>query len=304
MTLEIQLRDALATRAEDIPRASAERLSAHDYRPRTRDLRPPVAAGALLTAAAAAATVALVDLGPSAPAAFAGWTSKPTAAPKAQVAGAESGCTQQLAAIRTSAAARNVGKVTGRPMGLPSIATLTPVLSDTRGPFTFLVFSDATGDTNASCISGPGFNSVSEARSVTAPPAVPADGITVTWEAHTARAGQAYSFAEGHTGADVTAVALQLADGTTVQTSTQNGWFVAWWPGSTGATSSTVTTASGTTTAPLPAANVPACPPAPSGGAVSCTAGAQGAAGGSAAGGSAAGGGAAAGMMSQSSSGR
>lgn len=290
MTIETQLRDALAARAQDIPRASAERLSAHDYRPRTRDLRPPVAAGALLTAAAAAATVALVDLGPSTPAAFAGWTARPTTAPASQVTGAEAGCTQRLEAIPNSRAAANVATVTGKPMGLPSVRTLSPVLSDTRGPFTFLVFADA--DANASCISGPGFTSVSEARSLGPVPAVPTDGITVSWEAHTARAGQAYSFAEGHTGTGVSAVTLNLADGTAIQTSTQNGWFVAWWPGSTSAISSTVTTAAGTTTAALPPAMIPACPPAPSGGVVSCTAG-------SGAGGA----GAAAGMMSGSSAG-
>jgi hypothetical protein len=290
MTLETQLRDALAARAEDIPRASAERLCAHDYRPRTRDLRPPVAAGALLTAAAAAATVALVDLGPSTPAAFAGWTARPTKAPASQVTGAEAGCRQQLEAIPSSRAAANVAKATGKPMGLPSVSTLTSVLSDTRGPFTFLVFADA--DANASCISGPGFTSVSEARSLGPVPAVPADGITVTWEAHTARAGQAYSFLEGHTGTGVSAVTLHLADGSTVQASTQNGWFVAWWPGATSATSSTVTTVAGPVSAPLPAAMIPGCPPAPSGGAMSCTAGAGGP-----------GAGVAAGSMSQSGSG-
>ena len=79
-TLETQLRDALAAHAEEIPHASAERLRAHDYRPRTRDLRPRVAAGAVATAAVAGGAVLIVGLGPRAPAAFAGWTSTPTAA--------------------------------------------------------------------------------------------------------------------------------------------------------------------------------------------------------------------------------
>ena len=59
-TLESQLRDALVARAQEIPSAPAERLRAHDYRPRTRDLRPPVAAGALLTAGATATAVLLL----------------------------------------------------------------------------------------------------------------------------------------------------------------------------------------------------------------------------------------------------
>jgi hypothetical protein len=291
-TLESQLRDALAARAQEIPSAPAERLQAHDYRPRTRDLRPPVAAGALLTAGAAATAVLVIGLGPRAPAAFAGWTAKPKAAAASQTGAAVADCTQRLAAIPTSNAARNVAKATGHPTRLPAVDTLTPVLSDVRGPFTFVVFANANA--NASCITGPGFTSVSEARSAGPVPSVPTDGITVTWAAHTTRAGQAYSFLEGHTGTGVSAVTLNLADGSTVQTTTDNGWFVAWWPGNTNATNATVTTAQGTSTATLPAAAVPGCPPAPGGGTFTCAAGTQG---------MGTGGGAAAGMTSQSNSG-
>jgi hypothetical protein len=173
-----------------------------------------------------------------------------------------------------SAAAHNVAKATGRPMSLPPLRSLTPVLSDTRGPFTFFVF--AQQNANATCISGPGFASVSEANSLGPVATVPAAGISVTWSAHTARAGRAYSFLEGHIGADVTAVTLHLANGRAVQASSENGWFVAWWPGSTAAKSATVTTAHGTTTMSLPAGLMPVCPPAPDGGAISCAAGSGG----------------------------
>jgi hypothetical protein len=289
-TLESHLRDALAARAQEIPDAPAERLRGHDYRPRTRDLRPPVAAGAVLTAGAAAAAVLIVGLGPRAPAAFAGWTAKPKAVAASQTDGAVAGCAQRLAAIPTSPAARNVARATGHPMSLPTVGALTPVLSDVRGPFTFIVFANADASATASCITGPGFTSASEDRSVGPQPAVATNGISVTWVAHTARAGQAYSFLEGHAGAAVTAVTLDLADGSTVQTTTDNGWFVAWWPGSVSAASATVTTAQGTSTATLPAPAVTAGPPAPAGGSVSCAGGV----------GSAGGAGAAAGSMSQS----
>lgn len=290
--LETDLRAALAARADEIPAAAGARVRARDYRPRTRAVRPPVAAGALAAAAAAVAAVGLVDLGTSTTPAFAGWTAKPTAASGSQTGDAVATCKQRLEAIPGSAAAGNVAKATGRPMGLPSVDSLAPALTDTRGPFTFLVF--ARLNANATCISGPGFTSVSEANSAGAPPAVPADGITVTWAAHTARDGQAYSFLEGHTGADVSAVTLKLSDGRSVQTSSENGWFVAWWPGSTSATSAAATTSHGTTTEPVPAAVIPGCPPAPGGGAVSCAA---------AAGGSGSGvRGTAAGMMTQSGS--
>ena len=268
--LENELRGALAARAAEIPGSAGERLRARDYRPRTRSIRPPVAAGALAAAAAAVAAVLFVDLGTSTPQAFAGWTAEPTAASTTQTDGAIASCKQRLAAIPSSGAAGNVARATGKPMSLPPVSSLTPVLSDTRGPFTFLVF--ARLNANATCISGPGFTSVSEANSSGPPAAVPADGIAVTWAAHTARAGHAYSFLEGHTGADVSAVTLKLSDRQTVQASAQNGWFVAWWPGAAGASSATVTTPQGSSTATLPPAAVPACPPAPDGGPISCSA--------------------------------
>ncbi len=268
--LENQLRAALAARADEMPDGAGDRLRGHDYRPRTRRVRPPVAAGALAAAAAAIATVLFVDLGTNTTPAFAGWTARPTTAHGVQTSGAVASCRQRLAAIPHSAAAGNVARRTGKPMDLPPVSSLSPVLSDTRGPFTFLVF--ARLNANATCISGPGFTSASEANAAGPPAPVPADGITVTWAAHTARAGQDYSFLEGHTGADVSAVTLTLADGQTVQASAQNGWFVAWWPGSAGASRSTLTTSQGTRTAALPPSVVPGCPPAPGGGAVSCAA--------------------------------
>ena len=212
----------------------------------------------------------LVDLGPGTTPAFAGWTAKPTAATGAQTDGAIASCQQRLDAFPRSAAAENVAKQTGKPMSLPPVSSLTPVVSDTRGPFTFLVF--ARLNATATCISGPGFTSIAEANSAGPPVTVPADGMTVTWAAHTARAGRAYSFLEGHTGADVSAVTLKLADGQAVQASSQNGWFVAWWPGGAGASSATLTTRQGTRTAPLPPAAVAGCPAAPGGGVVSCAA--------------------------------
>jgi len=270
--LETDLRAALAARAADIPDAAGDRLRAHDYRPRTRAVRPPVAAGALVAAVATVAAVSFVDLGASTPEAFAGWTANPTAAGGAQTGAAIASCRQRLAAMPNSAAAANVGKVTGRPMNLPPIDSLSPVLTDTRGPFTFLVFSRLNA--NATCISGPGFTSMSESASVGPAPTVPADGVAVTWAAHAAHAGHAYSFLEGHTGADVSAVTLNLTDGSAVKASSQNGWFVAWWPSSASARTATVTTPQGMTSAALPPAVAAGCPSAPAGASVSC-AGAQ-----------------------------
>ena len=88
----------------------------------------------------------------------------------------------------------------------------------------------------------------------------PAGKIVASFQAHTEHAQDAYSFVEGHAGAGVTAATLNLSDGSHVQTTVQNGWLVAWWPGSADVTSAQVTTASGTTTqqfATQPAAHCP-----------------------------------------------
>ena len=95
--LESELRSALRARANDLPAQASARVRARDYHPRTRDLRPPVAAGVLATAAAAAAAVVLVDLGPSTSEAFAGWTAVPTHASAAQVSTATGDCRSHLA---------------------------------------------------------------------------------------------------------------------------------------------------------------------------------------------------------------
>ena len=164
--LESELRSALRARADDLPAQTSARVRARDYRPRTRDLRPPVAAGVLVTAAAAAAAVLLVDLGPSTSEAFAGWTAVPTHAPAAQVTSATGDCRTHLAQMPT-------GAMTAAQMkALPDVSAMTPVLTDTRGPFTFVVFT-GSGNASAWCISGPNFTSTSmrSTGGATAPPA-------------------------------------------------------------------------------------------------------------------------------------
>ncbi|HEX4011942.1 MAG TPA: hypothetical protein VHX62_18110 [Solirubrobacteraceae bacterium] len=253
--LESDLREALAARAEQLPSDVSARVRARDYRPRTRSLRPPVAAGALLTAAAATAAVLLIDLGPRAPTAFAGWSPKPTAAGADQISSAEAGCRQQLSSGAAAAVRHQF------PHALPpSMLGLPVVLTDVRGPFTFVVLADA--QRSATCISGPQFTSVAGSASSQPAAPLPAGQIAVTQLAHTSRAGNAYSFAEGRTGSGVTAATLNLSDGSHVQATVQNGWFVAWWPSGAGVSSAAVTAGAGTNTQTL---NTPAAAPCPPG---------------------------------------
>lgn len=255
--LESELRSALRSRADELPAGAGARLRAQDYRPRTRDLRPPVAAGVLATAATAAAAVALIDLGPQTAPAFAGWTSAPTHASPAQVADAKGACGSQVSSFSTgSEKAMKAAHI----RNLPTISQMTPVLTDTRGPFTFVIYSGANG-ANGTCISGPNFTSMSTRSGTIGGP--PAGKIVGSFEAHTQHAGDAYSFAEGHAGDGVTAATLILSDGSQVQTTIQNGWFVAWWPGSAAVTSASVTTASGTSTQDFKSQPAGGCPQNP-----------------------------------------
>lgn len=246
-TLQDQVRTALAARAAQLPDGAAQRITHHDYRPRTRSWRPQIAIGAVVAAGAAAAAIAVVDLGAGTPEAFAGWKASPTPAAAGQVSSAEAACQQRLAAAPAPPGGAQA-----------ALGDLTPVLTDTRGPFTFVVLANANA--SATCINGPSFTSASESGSPT-PVTVPAGKIELM--ARTAEGdGQSYSFADGHTGAGVTGVTLVLADGTKVQTTVDNGWFVAWWPGTSNVTSAEVTTAAGTATQPI---NEPAVPPCPAG---------------------------------------
>jgi hypothetical protein len=82
-----------------------------------------------------------------------------------------------------------------------------------------------------------------------------------------AQQGQSAAVLDGRVDADVTSVTLLLDDGSGVQTTVDDGWFAAWWPGSPGAIrSAEIATAAGTTTEQL---NVPAPPMLPAGGATS-----------------------------------
>ncbi len=221
--LESQLRAVLHDEAARVPSSSTDRLTRLHYHPRASRLRPPVAVGALAGAVGTAgAVVAVISLGAGASNAFAGWTATPTIPSPQQLAAAGQDCQQRS-----------------------PIAGLPLKLTDTRGPFTFSVYADSTS--SAICISGPSFTSVSGSIS-TAPAGIPDGSVQLSSSHQTNRDGQGYSFADGHTGAGVSAVALTLDDGAAVQATVDNGWFVAWWPGAHVVKSAQITTPSGVKT--------------------------------------------------------
>jgi hypothetical protein len=262
--LETQLRETLAARAEEVPESAVGRVRGHDYRPRTRDLRPPIAGGAVACAAVAGGLV--VGLGLSHPsAAFAGWKAHPTAAKPDEVASAGSSCQTKLQGMSGSAADSAASAQAGRPP-LPSLSSMSQVLSDTRGPFTFLIYANPAGTASAACFDAPGFTSLNETAAIGSATPVATDGVSVVRQSQATSQGNGYTFIEGQVGSGVSQVTLDLKDGSTVQATIQNGWFAAWWPGSADATAASLTTPSGTTTATLPAPDMPGCPVTPGAG--------------------------------------
>jgi hypothetical protein len=122
-------------------------------------------------------------------------------------------------------------------------------LIDTRGPFTFLVYSNDSS--NDFCTIGPSFRNAS-GWSTSPPVTVPA-GRLYLWAEHTTTdAGQPYGFVIARAGDSVSAANLTLEDGTAVTATVENGWAVAWWPGTHHVTSAQLTTASGTQTQTFP----------------------------------------------------
>lgn len=242
--IEDDLRTAFSRHAAGIPAEVSERLRSTDYHPRNHRISPRLTIGALTGAAATAAVVVSIVVLGGAPAAFAGWTASPTTPAPSEVSSAEATC-------EAAAATPPPDKTAGLATGATQVS-----LVDTRGPFTLVLFG-ANTSTTLMCVNGPSINSSAQAnsqmRSIGSQPVLPEAGqIAVDrLQAESANDGQAYTVAEGSVGSGVTAATLVLSDGSDVVTTTGDGLFLAWWPGSAVVTSATVTTATGTTTQPI-----------------------------------------------------
>jgi hypothetical protein len=231
--LEQNLRATLSERATQISPAAVARLRAVDYRPwwRRRPSRP--ALGALGLSGAAATAGAIVLLGSSAPAAFAGWSPTPTAPHPGQLAAAAAQCSAGLG---------------------------SPVITDTRGPYTAAIYAEA--DDSDTCLQG-GSVSIDQASSGGNQGTVAAGQIQLSGGGVDDSSGNALTLVDGRVGAGVTAVTIERSDGSSVQATVSNGWYLAWWPATVSPTSAQVTTATGTATQQfpnVPAQSAPSCP--------------------------------------------
>ncbi len=228
--LEHDLREALADRAALITREASARLRAVDYHPRSRSLPSRPALGALgLGGVAAAAGVAIL-LGSSAAPAFAGWTASPTTPVPGQLVAAEQHC------------ATGAG---------------TPVLTDTRGPYTASIYADGS-----TCVDGNGIM-ISSSGGGGGRSSISAGGIGLNGAGESDSDGHALTMVDGPAGTGVTGVTITRSDGSSVQATVKSGWYLAWWPGTEHALTAQVASSTGTSTQSFPTAPgrpSPACP--------------------------------------------
>lgn len=202
---------------------------------RRRQRRGFALGGAGLAASGVGAALAALLVGAGAPSAFAAWTATPSTPAPGQVSAAEATC--------------KAGAATP-PAGAPAVPTNVS-LTDTRGPFTLVLFGANTSTQGAlMCLSGPDGTQFSISSGSQPVPAV-AGQITVNRLQGASANGQRYVIAEGSLGSAVSGVTLALTDGKHVTASVGNGLFLTWWPGNTTVTSATLTTATGTMTQPI-----------------------------------------------------
>lgn len=227
---DLLLADVLAQAEDELEDTRAGSLVGR----RARTLRVGVLA-AVCAAAAGAALVAVDLVGSGRQAAYAEWTASTTTPPASQLAAADSSCRKTYAAM-----------IHPPPSGPGLPVTLPPlVLTDSRGPYEFLVYSGDNGD--GTCLWGSsGILSVGGSNGETLPAPNPTSiGIPGVGGG---RGSPSLTTAYGHAGTDVTGVTLHLTDGTDVEATVHGGLYAAWWPGSIDVLSTTVTTASGAVT--------------------------------------------------------
>jgi hypothetical protein len=238
----------LDSAVENKRRASRSLPAPAWWRPRGRERWATVG---VATAAAAAALLVFGITGSGPASAFAGWTANPTPAAANELHAAEAACGSD-----------------------PTLASLSPTLSDTRGPYSMLVFAGASSTTICIARLGDAAGGVGASSQAVAPTVIGQYGAVATSSIAPGKisphagiylkpknalfsgssAGQGLRVLTGQVGPDVTAVTLVLNDGSSVEATTENGWFAAWWPSLQGVQSANVTTATGTATQPL---NVP-----------------------------------------------
>lgn len=250
---------AVSAVLEAVRREQRDQAEPHKHhllpRGRRRVVRA-VAIGVPVAAAIAIVSIVVTGFGPGTQAAFAGWSATPTAPSPGQVAAANRTCIAD--ANQSSYDRQHMVLRTGThptttipsPFGTPE-GSWTPVVDDTRGPYTLVVMTLAStiGTQEAACLTGPGrladHPTMTTASGTSTPQPLPDAIGTTGW----GRGGTgADTVLLGTVGKDVAAVTLTLDDGTKVGATVANGSYAAWWPGTANPASAVASTAAGSTT--------------------------------------------------------
>jgi hypothetical protein len=231
------LRQSLQMRAEQTasPAATA-RVIAHDFRPRQRPGITRTAFGATVAAASAGLVSAAMILSGSASTAFADWRAVPT---------------------RGDAPLAALSRCGGH-----------PTLTDTRGPYTAMLYGTSGGA--RTCVQGGGVSYVASVGGQSGPPDHVASGqIEMDVLRATDRAGHGFTVLDGRVGPGVAAVAVTRTAGMPVRATMSHGWYLVWWPARVHVRSTQITTGGVSRLVPLPALATVA-PPRPCSGQTRC----------------------------------
>lgn len=241
---ESDLRAAFTARFETVAPERELRLRTFDYRSHTtrrRSLWAAMGTGGTALTGGVVAAILMLSSGASV---AEGWTAVPSTPSSAAMAAATAACNWAHDASG------------------PPVLTGTPVLAEERGSYTAALYVD--GQAAYICISSGQHTATSLAMDRTslffdaAPgpdqlgdPAGFGGGAPRFPGSATSGAPGSERNASGLAGSDVSAVAFDFADGSTVEATVQNGWYFAWWPGDNWPTSVQVTTSSATLTSPM-----------------------------------------------------
>lgn len=288
--IESELRAAFGQRAAEVREDSVARVRNHDYTTPRRRRRVHVAVRASGAGALAAGLgVTIAAFLSSAPAAYANWSPTPSSASTSQTEAAESACFTALGNGIAQADSNQESSTF-----IADMSAWHSVIEDVRGPYVLVGYSasqngasnsatcltptttawpggpeifvsnlssDSSGNTGgeSAAFGGPLQSGSVVNTAVTSSVAfgaslTPANPDTIANPSIDA-ARPEVTFVIGDAGAAVSALTLDLSDGTNVGATVQNGYYAAWWPTDSTLASAQVTSPEGVTTVTLP--NVP-----------------------------------------------
>jgi hypothetical protein len=285
--IESELRAAFDQRAADVSEETVARVRDHDYTtPRSRR-RIHVAVGASGAGALAAGLgVLIAGVLSNAPAAYANWSSTPTSASASQTEAAESACLTAL----IDGIARSDSNQESPPF-IADTSVWHSVIEDVQGPYVLVGYTATEGgaSNSATCLtptttnwsggpevfisnlstdaaghaggesagfggplqSGSDVNTAVKGGIGVGASVIPSNPDTIDNPSIDA-AKPEVTFVIGDAGAAVSALTLDLSDGTNVGATVQNGYYAAWWPSDSTITSAQVTSPAGVNTVTFP----------------------------------------------------